>query len=62
MSKVLLYTIMIVVGLLGGYGYWHFYGCVDGCAITGVWYRSSLYGGVMGFLFAGIIYDFIKPK
>lgn len=62
LNKYVVYTSFVILGLLAGFGYWYFYGCTEGCAITGIWYRSSAYGGMMGFLSAGLVYDFIKPK
>jgi hypothetical protein len=51
----------IVLGALGGYLYWRFIGCAYGtCAITSVWWRSSLYGALMGGLAFDIIKDYIK--
>lgn len=61
-SKITLYILFSVAGLLAGYLYWHFYGCVHGCSITGVWYNSSAYGGLMGFLVGGMVWDRVKPK
>ena len=45
----------VVLGLIGGYMYWNFYGCTNGCTITGVWYNSTLYGGLLGYLLSGAI-------
>jgi len=43
----------VIVGGLGGFLYWNFIGCSSGqCAITSVWYRSTLYGSMMGGLLA----------
>ena len=43
----------IVLGLLGGYAYYHFIGCYSGnCPITSNPYLSVIYGGVMGLIFA----------
>ncbi|MFN3528965.1 MAG: hypothetical protein ACK417_03470 [Bacteroidia bacterium] len=44
----------ILLGTLAGYAYWHFYGCVNGCTITGSALNSSLYFGFMGYLVAGM--------
>jgi LytS/YehU family sensor histidine kinase len=51
----------IVVGLIAGYAYYHFVGCVSGtCAITSKPVNSTLYGGLMG----GLLFNmFVKePK
>ena len=62
-SKYGLYVLLIAVGLSAGYAYWHFYGCINGCTITGVWYNSTAYGGLMGYLVAGMAVDyFFKSK
>lgn len=44
----------ILLGALAGYAYWYFYGCVNGCTITGSALNSSLYFGFMGYLVAGM--------
>lgn len=58
-------TIMIIIGtILGGiagYLYWKYIGCSSGlCAITSVWYKSTLYGMFMGGLLFDLIRDFLK--
>ena len=41
----------VFIGAIAGLAYWHFIGCASGtCAITSVWYRSTLYGAMMGAL------------
>lgn len=45
---------MAIGGALG-VAYWHFVGCSNGCAITSVWWRSGLYGAVMGYLVVGMV-------
>jgi len=46
-----------IIGLL----YWKFVGCSTGtCAITSVWYRTMLYGAVMGWLLGDILKDKFK--
>jgi hypothetical protein len=48
-----------VLGLLGGYLYYHFIGCNSGtCPITSNPWVSTLYGGLIGFLLS----DIVKPK
>lgn len=52
----------IVVGLIAGYAYYHYVGCLSGtCAITSKPVNSTLYGGLMG----GLLFNlFVKetPK
>ncbi len=51
----------IIIGGIGGYLYWKFIGCASGtCAITSIWYRSTLYGMLMGGLLAESFKDLIK--
>jgi hypothetical protein len=47
------YVIGVLLGAATGYGYWYFYGCVNGCTITGSALNSSLYFAFMGFLLVG---------
>jgi len=49
----------VFVGALAGYLYWRFVGCASGtCAITSVWWRSTLYGALM----SGFAFDIIKES
>ncbi len=51
--------VFTLVGVTGGYLYYHFIGCDSGgCAITSNPYMSMVWGGVLGFL----IPDFIVKK
>jgi hypothetical protein len=43
-----------VVGGLLGFLYWKFYGCENGCSITGSPINSSLYMAMMGALFPNV--------
>lgn len=41
------------IGAVGGFLYWYYIGCTSGtCPIQANWHISSLYGGLMGFLFS----------
>ena len=45
----------LLLGVTGGYLYYHFIGCTSGtCAITSNPYMSILWGGLMGYLVADI--------
>jgi hypothetical protein len=58
--KYILIVTGIVLGAVAGFAYWYFVGCSSGtCAITSVWYRSAIYGSIMGGLLANL---FISPK
>jgi hypothetical protein len=51
--------ITALIGALFGVLYWYYIGCDSGgCAITSVWYRTSIYGAVMGWL----VGDIVKKK
>jgi len=53
----------IIIGSIAGYAYWHFVGCTSGtCAITSVWYRSTLYGSIMGGLLASTFFSTKKEN
>ena len=51
------------IGATVGYCYWYFVGCESGtCAITSVWYRTTIYGAIMGWLVGDMINDKLKNK
>lgn len=62
--KELVFTgIGIVVGLIAGYAYYHYVGCVSGtCAITSKPVNSTLYGGLMGGLLGNILVGYVTNK
>lgn len=48
-----------VVGLVVGFLYWKFVGCISGtCAITSNPFNSSIYGAVMG----GLLFSIFKKE
>lgn len=50
----------ILIGMIAGYLYYHFVGCVSGsCTITSKPVNSTLYGGLLGGLFFNL---FTKEK
>ncbi|WP_423129082.1 DUF6132 family protein [Gaoshiqia sp. Z1-71] len=45
----------LAFGVLAGFLYWYYIGCNSGsCPIQSNWHTSSLYGGLLGFLFGDI--------
>jgi len=49
-------VVLVTLGALAGFGYYYFVGCATGtCVITGNPVVSTLYGGLIGFLIAGIL-------
>jgi hypothetical protein len=52
--------IFTILGLAGGFLYWKFVGCLSGsCPIKSVWYWSTLFGGLIGYLVGSVINDLI---
>ena len=63
LKKHKLVVISTVTGLLAGFLYWKFVGCLSGtCPIKSVWYLSTLFGGVIGYLSGSIVNDFIEAR
>lgn len=59
MNKYLIIGLGVSVGLLGGFAYWHFVGCASGtCPITSKPLNSTLYGGLLGYLFVNAFLSF----
>jgi len=54
MKRTLLHVLFIALGAAAGWAYWNWYGCTNGCAITGRWWTSTGYGAVMGYLTLGL--------
>ena len=52
-----------VLGAIGGFLYWRFVGCESGtCAIKSVWYWSTLWGAVLGYLVGDMIHGYLKKR
>ncbi|HPT32571.1 MAG TPA: DUF6132 family protein [Prolixibacteraceae bacterium] len=53
-----------IAGGIGGFLYWRFVGCTSGtCPIKSVWYWSTLWGAVMGYLIGDMVNDwFVRRK
>ena len=57
------YTLLgLDLGALGGYIYWYFWGCLDGCTIKSMWWRMSLWGLVMGGLLGNMLDDYLAKQ
>lgn len=53
----------ILVGVLGGYLYYHYVGCLSGtCPITSNPYRMMLYGAIVGYLLFDLFSSNKNPK
>tara|TARA_B110000908_G_scaffold165352_1_gene214682 strand:- start:230 stop:418 length:189 start_codon:yes stop_codon:yes gene_type:complete len=60
-KKIIMIIVGTIIGGIAGYFYWKHIGCSTGtCAITSVWYKSTLYGMFMGGMIFDVIRDFIK--
>jgi H+/Cl- antiporter ClcA len=60
LRKHLIIVIGTIAGALGGYLYWKYVGCQSGtCPIKSVWYLSTLWGLVMGYLVGSIIEELL---
>lgn len=56
-----LLIIFTVAGAIGGFLYWKYIGCLSGtCKIKSVWYFSTLYGAVLGYIAGDIIRSIIN--
>jgi len=57
---IILFTI---AGGAGGFLYWHFIGCNTGtCPIRSVWYYSTLYGIILGYLVGDLVSGLIIKR
>ncbi|HHN48212.1 MAG TPA: hypothetical protein ENN08_04675 [Bacteroidales bacterium] len=53
----------LILGVAGGYLYFHFIGCRSGgCAITSNPYMSMLWGGLMGYLLLDMLANYLKQR
>ena len=51
------------IGAMGGLLYWRFIGCTSGtCPIQSVWYWSTLWGAVVGYLAGDSITDLVNKR
>jgi H+/Cl- antiporter ClcA len=56
-------VIGVIVGAIGGFLYYHYYGCVTGsCPITSNPWITTIWGAVMGYLVVGIFKPSKKRK
>ena len=58
MKTWMLTSLGAVVGGIGGWAWWHYFGCTSGCAITSSPVNSTLYGALLGALLS---YSSKKP-
>jgi hypothetical protein len=52
-----------LLGVLGGFFYWKYVGCVSGtCTIKSNWYLMIPWGMLMGFLVGSVVGDIIRKR
>lgn len=62
-KEIIITAIGVGIGLISGYTYYYYIGCISGtCSITSKPMNSTLYGGVLGGLLFNMIGDFSKKK
>ena len=61
-KEILLTLSGVIVGLVGGYFYYHFVGCENGCPIKSNPWLMTGYGGLMGGLGASLVYSMLKKS
>lgn len=60
-KRLMIIAIGVIIGGISGYFYWKYVGCSTGtCSITSIWYRSTLYGMMMGGMLFDLIKDYLK--
>lgn len=62
-KEIIITAIGVGIGLISGYAYYYYIGCISGtCSITSKPMNSTLYGGFLGGLLFNMIGDFFKKK
>jgi len=55
--------ILAIIGAIAGYLFWYYVGCESGsCAITSVWYRTTIYGALMARLLSDVSFKQTKKE
>lgn len=50
-----------IAGMIAGFFYWKYIGCLSGtCRIKSVWYMSTLYGGILGYLAGDVVLSLVR--
>jgi hypothetical protein len=61
-KRILVGALATAVGMAAGFMYYRFYGCTEGCSITGNPWRSTIYFGIMFLLGNEILNDLITKN
>ena len=55
--------ILLIPGIIGGFLYWKYVGCMSGtCPLKSNWQSMILFGGLIGYFVGDSIDDIIKKK
>ncbi|MCB2194832.1 MAG: hypothetical protein KQH79_03175 [Bacteroidetes bacterium] len=55
--------ILFIPGIVAGFLYWKYVGCLSGtCPITSNWHSMVLFGGLIGYFIGDSIDDMIKKR
>ncbi len=54
-AKGLLNYVLVVLGAIGGFVYYYYWGCTSGCLIRSSPVLMTLYGALLGYLLAGAL-------
>lgn len=55
--------ILLIPGIVAGFLYWKYVGCLSGtCPITSNWHSMVLFGGLIGYFIGDSIDDMIKKR
>ena len=54
---------LLIPGIIAGYLYWKYVGCLSGtCPITSNWHSMVLFGGLIGYFIGDSIDDIVKKR
>ncbi len=56
-KRFIINIIGVILGIGGGYLYYHFYGCTNGCPINSNPFLSMIWGGLLGYLITSLFKD-----
>jgi len=55
--------ILIIPGIIAGYLYWKYVGCLSGtCPITANWHSMVVFGGLIGYFLGDSVDDIIRKR
>lgn len=60
--EVVITTVLVLLGGIGGFLYYRIWGCSTGCTIASSLTATVLYGSAVGFLLSSIVAEIVKPR